>query len=121
MELAQKYPAYGEPNRVLTKNVKLSDYQGDRTYLSVTVVVGVQSVSGNSLALSLSCSLLHASYLAHALSHTHSHKRSRSLCSPPSLPPSLSLTTDVRDTNMVLVREMMVMAKGSGLEFTHEI
>ena len=46
-ELAQKYPAYGEPNTAITENVKISDFQGDRTYLSVTLVVGVQSVSGN--------------------------------------------------------------------------
>lgn len=72
-ELAQKYPAYGEPNTAITENVKISDFQGDRTYLSVTLVVGVQSVS------------------------------------------------DVRDTNLVLMREMMLKAKANGLEFTHEI
>jgi hypothetical protein len=31
------------------------------------------------------------------------------------------LDADVRDTNMVLMREMMLMAQQNGLEFTHEI
>ena len=56
-EIAQNYPAYGEPNTAITENVKMSDYQGDRMYLSVTVVVGVQSVPGNTHTLSLSLSL----------------------------------------------------------------
>ena len=45
-ELAAKYPAFGEPNTAITENVKVSDYQGDRTYMSVTLFVGVQAVSG---------------------------------------------------------------------------
>ena len=45
-ELAAQYPAFGEPNTAITENVKVSDYQGDHTYMSVTLFVGVQTVSG---------------------------------------------------------------------------
>jgi hypothetical protein len=45
-ELASEYPSFGEPNTAITENVTVSDYQGDRTYMCVTLLVGVHAVSG---------------------------------------------------------------------------